>query len=127
MVAKYSTNEGLRKIYDQYNEKYFGGSLPKNDIIVAYWDMKKKYKNQTVETLVAFADIDSNGPVVLVVNSLLPSNGMEKYVRMSFLHEMCHIHLRVLGETRRVYSSHGNKFNTEMERLAKEHAFRNLW
>ena len=127
MVIKYNTNAGLRRIYDQYNDKYFDGSLPVSDIIVSYWNPKDKYRGQTVRSFAAFTDIDPNGPIVLVVNTTLRDNGMEKYVRMSMLHEMCHIHLWVLGEPRRVYSAHGNKFNSEMERLAKEHAFRGLW
>lgn len=101
------TNADLRRLYREYNRRWFHGRLPAADI--------------------RFARIDPGDLGVCLVFAGTPEIRIStdirrwtKTVKCTLLHEMAHVALPVRVE-------HGPRFEREMLRLAKLGAFCGLW
>ena len=98
------TNAELRRLFRQYNRLYFSGKLPRADIRFAGMD-----KENYLGFCVFFAGV----PEVRINKRI---RRWPKMVRMTLLHEMCHVALPRRAE-------HGPRFQREIARLVRDGAF----
>lgn len=105
----------LKKLYRQYNRKYFGNKLP-NDIFVVLgqsyeWRVARVSKNTSAVTF-----IKGGKPLGIMVRWY--KNKGRSYIKTDLLHEMIHVaHPR---------AGHGPVFKREVRRLAALGALDNL-
>src|SRR5207245_2056322 len=110
-----SGDKELRDAYHDYNRKYFKGKLPEAGVRVD-WDETIDAKGDIASTW--FTDYEGQGRAYQV--SMNPSlKDFRRVWKFSLLHEMVHIKTRA--------PEHGRRFQREMLRLAKAHAFDDLW
>lgn len=105
----------LREAYHDYNQKYFKGKLPEAGVRVE-WDATTDAKGNIASTW--FTNYAGEGQCYQIgVNPQLKD--FRRVWKFSLLHEMAHIKTRD--------PEHGRRFQREMLRLAKAHAFDDLW
>jgi hypothetical protein len=102
------SDRGLRRYYQTYNAKFFGGALPEDVDVI--WAPHNGCSGVTI--------FEPNEDIVIKINPMYLGDSCRG--RLLLLHEMCHVKLGT-----RV--SHGPKFQAEMLRLAQIGAFKNLW
>lgn len=122
MPPSLSSNRYLKRLYNEYNRKYFGGRLPETAIV--QWKGRRAMQEGKF-TLWGSADwVDTGEETVPVIelNRIMKVNGWQSVMKQVLLHEMVH-----LSAGRRV--NHGPKFDAEMIRIARppHNAFHGLW
>ena len=105
----------LKRLYRQYNRKYFGGQLP--NICVRFGNAQAM-KQAGVPRGTLAATLLSNGkPYAIVIRDY--ANKSWRYIKADLLHELVHVaHPR---------ADHGPVFENEMKRLANLGAFKGVW
>jgi SprT-like family protein len=104
------TQKTLRWYARRYYKKYWGKSLPK-ECHVRFEKLQRGYLGVT--TFVGH-------PPIFVVSISNEIKNWDRTVRLTLLHELCHVALSVKIE-------HGPKFQLEMLRIANLGAFMGLW
>jgi len=114
----YRTPSEWKKIYAEYNSRFFGDELPEeNVIILSTEEMKQSNLGET----------EASDGVFWIRISPLRHFG-DRQARETLLHEMCHISLtRKKKQKDWDFSDHGPTFQREMIRIAKLWAFENAW
>jgi len=110
----------LEKIYRTYNRKFFDGRLPSDTRI--FWNdeiaVSDRETDMTYGLTIQLEDEDTKHRFFTIY--IHPTNHIDKsQVRMTVLHEMCHVSLGTGG--------HGKRFEEEMKRIALRDAFKGLW
>lgn len=98
----------LKKWYQHYNRKYFGGELP--DDVVLFWEQSSEIYGDCNEM--------ADGEMVIRINPAIM--GFAPLWQITLLHEMAHLKLWP-------YETHGKKFQNEMLRLATLGALKKIW
>jgi hypothetical protein len=107
----------LKRLYNQYNKKYFGNQLPK--IKVHYASPAQFVKRKLGKTTCAATLYDENHkPVAIVIKKF--KRKAYGYIKSDLLHEMVHVALPFRVD-------HGPRFQAEMLRLAMAGAFEKVW
>lgn len=106
-----ATHPKIRRLYREYNRKYFRGALPpRAKILMALnWPLDRWGR----------CERDENGRFTIILNNKLCS--LERAFRWTMLHEMAHI------PTMKESDDHGPKWRKEMRRLARVGAFEDVW
>ena len=112
------SNRTLRKLYRDYNHRYFAGKLP--DIRVDFitpGEMKKYFGLNRATCAITCFKKDTYTPVSIYISR----NYLKawRYVRADLLHEMCHVS--------KPRADHGKVFQDEMLRIARKGAFEDAW
>lgn len=97
----------LERAYRTYNKKYFGNLLPNPPEVTVKWEEMD---------LMGYQEEDK-----IAINR--NDRTSTRVWRFTLLHEMVHLYLR----DKKVRSSHGRPFQSEMLRLAQAGAFQHLW
>jgi hypothetical protein len=105
----------LKRLYRQYNKKYFGNKLPK--ILVAFATPKEFLKGGLGKKTLAVTLFKHEAPVAIYIRRELDKHW--SYIKLDLLHEMAHVALPASV-------NHGPRFKAEMLRLEKAGAFRKL-
>ena len=107
-------NSYLKKLYNQYNKKYFGGKLP--DIVVGWATTEQFVEHRIAKRTCAFTSLDQEKPTrptAIVIHR--SENKSMLHVKTDLLHEMVHVaHMR---------ADHGPVFKAEIRRLVNEGAY----
>lgn len=118
----------LQKLYRQYNDKYFGGTLPVPAVVI--WSKKvgdllgdEDYYAIEVENIVQSKIIIHVG--IIRLNPIIKQ--FRSITSITLLHEMVHLYLDVTANDDHQIEPHGEAFQKEMLRLATEGAFKDLW
>ncbi len=98
----------LRKWYQTYNRKYFGGSL--SDDVTLFWEQSSEVYGDCNEM--------PDGDMVIRINPAIM--GFTPLWQLTLLHEMAHLKLWP-------YENHGKPFQVEMLRLAALGALKKIW
>ena len=104
------TNAELKRLYDSFNKKYFGNSLPKELPVVFQMLDSQRMMGRT---------IIYRGRHPMYIEIAVRYKGNLSLVAMTLLHEMLHVKYPKMD--------HGPKFHREMLRLAKAGAFKPYW
>ena len=115
------TNKWLKSNYLTFNKLYFGNRLPIDASVI--WS-DKTTKTRAAQLLVGSDTLED---AEIALNPMLKKLGAECRALQSLLHEMCHLHLRVLGKSASVYAGHGLLWQQDMKRLARIGAFATIW
>jgi len=108
----------LTRDYQQVNERYFDGGLPRVPVL---WEPRLKEvgpfiaKDYTLEGLAE----DRQGKIVILINPAVGPNQAE--LRRVLCHEMVHVYLFTIGDMK---TNHGPAFQSELHRLSLAGAFR---
>lgn len=108
----------LKRLYDDYNRRYFDNKLPKQARIVPSRRMPKRSALGTTEYNPKY------GEQAFCVKINYKLEKMLDIAKLTLLHEMCHI--KLLNYEKNSFI-HGKQFNQEMRRLANIGAFDGLW
>lgn len=115
--AEYSNY--AQKVYQQFNQEWFGNKLPSNTQVVVCQD--------AIIVPAAMAGTipptKPNEPYKIEIS--LPYNLAERQMEFTLLHEMVHIKLGMADPD--YDGNHDEKFQHEMRILALEGAFTDLW
>lgn len=99
----------LQKVYEEYNDLYFGGELP---------DLTVKWSRKHTK--------DCDGLYVYHPESAIYLNSSlkkwDRVWRMVLLHECVHVEQR-----NDAVLDHGRKFQNRMKQLVRQGAFQDLW
>jgi predicted SprT family Zn-dependent metalloprotease len=115
------TNKWLKENYLLFNKRYFGNILPVGAAVI--WS-RKTTKRRMAQLLVWDHTLEETE---IALNPAMKKLGAECRALQSLLHEMCHLHLRVLGKRKSVYTGHGRLWQRDMKRLANSGAFATIW
>jgi hypothetical protein len=108
----------LKRIYREYNRKYFGGRLPNVDInFISPGQMKKCFGLARATCAVTCFKKGTITPVAIYISK--NKYKIWRYVRADLLHELVHVD--------RPRADHGPVFENEMKRLAAAGAFKGIW
>jgi len=112
------SNPYLKRLYNQYNKKYFSNRLPNLPLLfVTPGEMKKYFGvNRGCCAITCFKQ-GTTEPVAIYVS--LNCHKSWRYVKSDLLHEMFHV--------ARPRAEHGKAFEDEMMRIAKLGAFAGIW
>ena len=106
----------LMQDYQEFNEDYFLGQLPK-DTRITMGDLSHEMGNTTV---------DGDGRWHITIDR--ESNPVERQAELTLLHEQCHIYIHVTKQDEKPdFDPHGKQFQGCMLDLAHHGAFRLLW
>jgi hypothetical protein len=109
------SNRALKKLYKDYNRKYFGGKLP--DCLVCFTTPQDLEKNGLGKATCAVTFLKGYGrPAIFISENKLKT---WRYIKSDLLHEMCHVS--------KPRADHGKVFQDEMLRIAKLGAFAVVW
>lgn len=109
------SNRALKKLYREYNRKYFGNRLP--DVFIDFTTPRDLAKNGLGKATCAVTFLKGySRPAIFISRNPLKT---WRYVKSDLLHEMCHV--------ARPRADHGQAFEEEMLRIAKMGAFKNIW
>ena len=100
------TNSELRRMYAEFNRKWFSNRLPK-DMIAEYARIEDH----------GITEYYRDRPLYILLEWDLRRS--QCHSALTLLHEMCHV--------RHPKARHGPVFHKEMLRLAKAGAFKNWW
>lgn len=103
----------LKRIFNEYNRKWFGGKLPGSTVV--RWARSKKDLKFECESKTVLACADNE---TIVMSPWM--KGSTNLCRFTMLHEMVHVKLPPIA-------GHGPRFQKEMHRLARAGAFAKLW
>jgi len=112
------SNRTLKKLYREYNRKYFAGKLPGLPInFLTPGQMKKYFGVARATCAITCFKKGTYTPdsIYISMNQFKPW----RYVRADLLHELCHVS--------KPRASHGKVFQDEMLRIAKLGAFEDAW
>lgn len=112
------SKKGLRKMYRDFNRKWFRNRLPKN-IEVRFVDLPQPKALSHINF--GLTHFEAYKPVYIYIWSGLQRNHGE--TAMTLLHEMVHVSLPYTCNSHGPYS----RFEKEMVRLAKAGAFNPYW
>jgi len=119
-VLDLGTNEGLRRLYDDYNLRYFGNRLPKNAVV----RFRPVSKAPDLKRDSAYLDQDGErGDRVLEITVDERLRGFDCIVAGLIVHEMAHADVTA-GHPR---DQHGPRYQKRMLALAKAGALRWIW
>ena len=116
-----TSDKWLKSHYLTFNKRYFGNKLPLDAKVI--WSRKTTRKRAAQLLVWTKSLVDTE----IALNPMMKKLGAECRALQSLLHEMCHLHLRVLGKPPSVYTGHGRLFQNEMKRLANLGAFNRIW
>jgi hypothetical protein len=106
----------LKRLYRQYNKKYFGNKLPKGTT-VTFANPAHFVKTGLGKKTCAITFFLHEKPPVIVIKRFKQKHW--SYIKLDLLHEMAHVKLPI-------NVNHGPRFKAEMARLEKAGAFRKL-
>ena len=108
----------LRKLYREYNRKYFGNKLPKIHLdFVTPAQMKKFFGVGRACCAITCFKKGTTTPVAIYISQNRYKSW--RYVKGDLLHELCHC--------ARPRADHGPAFEEEMRRIAAMGAFKDIW
>jgi hypothetical protein len=110
------SNRSLKRLYNQYNKKFFGNKLP--NITVGFASPGELLKQGLGKKTCAVTLFDKHQPIAIYVKRYKRKEW--PYIKSDLLHEMAHVALPF-----RV--NHGPRFQAEMLRLAQAGAFKKIW
>jgi predicted SprT family Zn-dependent metalloprotease len=108
-----SVQDDLVAWYAGYNQKYFGDELPKDVVLDFHLHDPDKMGVTIFGTQDGFIHIEFNPEYIKSTKTL----------RMTLLHEMCHVQLFVEEQP----DDHGPFWQSCMHRLANQKAMEDLW
>jgi hypothetical protein len=115
----------LKKLYNQYNQRFFGGKLP-NNVLLFYAPKLDKVntKDGKHRSTCAVTYWLEGGPAanVIVIRKTRTSN--MRHLVSDLLHEMAHI---AKPKADCEAKDRNSEFQKEMKRLARAGAFQNVW
>jgi len=117
-MAEQMSNRYLRRIYDEYNKKYFSGSLPR---LPVRWGDSRTFSRREGKSTLAVTDYESGKPVGIRFAPRMRRYREHQLVRFTCLHEMVHV------EQPSHLADHGRNFQERMRELANLKAFDGLW
>jgi SprT-like family len=118
MPRRKKIDPNLLRLYRRFNKKYFKSKLPLVHISFCQIPMQGKYTVYGLASTKYF--LSGKGPVEIILDTRLD----EVDLIFTLLHEMVHVYLDLFVSTN---LNHGPRFQKEMRRLAKLHAFDGLW
>jgi hypothetical protein len=104
----------LKRLYRQYNKKYFGGCLPK--IWLIFGQAREWRASKLGKTTCAATFFEDGVPIGIAIRYY--KNKSTNYFKTDLLHELIHV-----ANPR---ASHGPAFKKELRRLMAAGAFDNL-
>jgi predicted SprT family Zn-dependent metalloprotease len=104
----------LKHWYDKYNKLWFNNDLPSHTVL--FWEPLPKDAGNTCPVY----EVDHGQFLIKIDPSL---KGVPCYFKITLLHEMTHLKLW----PKYPRSKHGKVFQNEMQRLANDGAFKQLW
>ena len=104
----------LKRLYREYNRKYFGGSLPK--IWLIFGQAREWRASKLGKTTCAATFFEDGKPIGIAVRYY--KHKSTNYFKADLLHEMAHV-----ANPR---ANHGRAFKREMRRLMMAGAFDNI-
>jgi SprT-like family protein len=105
----------LKKLYREYNRRYFGGRLP--DALVAFVTPAEMKRSGLGKATCAVTCLNKKRPPAIYISrNKFKTWG---YIRADLLHEMCHVS--------KPRANHGKVFQDEMLRIAKLGAMNDVW
>lgn len=112
----------LKKLYRQFNYRYFNDSLP-DDAIVRWATDEERAKKEVMKGLdgVAYCDYETDNGRALILLDKQDLAKRDKWMEMTLLHEMNHLYC---DDERGI---HGMGFEAGMLRLANMGAFKGRW
>jgi len=122
-------NRQLKRKFNEYNRKYFGGRLPKDTVVDWHYDMPNDHLGAThVHGLIPCNQVPKSygacgGRHMILLNTVLWN--MPCVAEMTLLHEM--VHLMAVNGNKKLAQGHGQAFNAEMNDLANQGAFDGKW
>lgn len=109
------SNPTLKKLYKEYNRRFFAGKLP--DICVRFGDAKAMKAAGVPKGTCAVTLLNGSKPYAIVIREYQHKGW--GYIKSDLLHEMVHV--------ARPRANHGKVFQNEMKRLAAANAFVGIW
>jgi len=124
-------NRQLKRKFNEYNKKYFGGKLPADTVVDWHYALKDNAMGRChVHGVTACNQIPKdygngkcNEKHLILINTDLYNNVFVSL--MTLLHEM--VHLEGAVGNRKQAESHGKEFTARMRKLATQGAFDKLW
>lgn len=112
----------LKRLYRQYNRRYFSNKLPKGVKVMfaSSAEMKRGGLGKSVCAITCWYE----APRLPSIFIRRTRDKVMNYVKADLLHEMVHVARPELSHSRRADE---NKFQKEMLRLAKRGAFKGCW
>ena len=111
-------NSYLKRLYNQYNKKYFDGRLP--NILVGYVTTRQLKQARVKKGTCAFTSFDPKFTTIPVAIGIHFNRSKSMtYIKADMLHEMAHV-----ANPR---ANHGPVFQKEMKRIAQAGAFIDVW
>jgi len=108
----------LRRIYREYNRKWFNGALPAIPVV---WGETRRFPRSEGKSTLALTNFEANSPMQIVFAPRLRKNKEWNLVRCTMLHEMCHVALPYK------VAPHGRAFQNLMRDHAMRGAFDGRW
>ncbi len=109
------SNRALKKLFREYNRRFFGGKLP--DCIVCFATPRSFEKNGLGKATCAVTFMKGyDRPAIFISANKLKG---WRYIKSDLLHEMTHVS--------KPRAEHGKVFQDEMKRLANAGAFELIW
>jgi SprT-like family len=106
--------DGLQRLFEEYNRRYFGGELRNLPVAWSATVMRRYHAIGRLEN-------DLINPTGIAIAKRI--RGLDVVVGQTLLHEMVHLALHRTNQM----SGHGEAFQREMLRLATIGAFEGLW
>ena len=109
MEAKAHRSSWLKKLYNQYNKRYWAGKLP--DLEVGYMTTAQVSRYRIDKKTCAFTTFDDKvhtKPLAVIV--ILHEHKAIPHSKVDLLHEMCHV--------AKPRATHGKVFKQEVRRIA---------
>jgi len=117
-MAEQMSNRYLRRIYDEYNKKWFEGRLPR---LPVQWGDSRTFTRREGRSTLAVTDYESGKPIGIRFAPRMRRYREHQLVRFTMLHELVHV------EQPAHHADHGRCFNDRMKELANAGAFIGLW
>lgn len=108
------SNRALKKLYREYNRKFFGNTLPK--IWLIFGQAREWKKARLGKTTCAATFFEGGKPIGIAIRYYKHKGS--QYCKTDLLHEMCHV--------ARPRAGHGPAFKEEIRRLMLAGAFDKL-
>jgi hypothetical protein len=111
-------NSYLKRLYNEYNKKYFYGKLP--NIVVGYVTTRQLKRDRVQKGTCAFTSFDPKVRTMpIAIGIHFDRSKSMTYIKADLLHEMAHV-----ANPR---ANHGLVFQKEMKRIAQAGAFVGVW
>ena len=109
------SNRTLKRLYNEYNHRYFAGKLP--DVQIEFVTPEEMKRSGLAKHTCAVTCFNPGfRPAIFISRTKHKTWG---YIRSDLIHEMCHIS--------KPRANHGKVFQDEMKRLALMNAFQDIW